>query len=29
METDGRSFQVRLSHPAKTNGVPRLPHEHD
>ena len=28
METDGRSFQVRLSHPAKSNGVPRLPHEH-
>jgi hypothetical protein len=29
METDGRSFQVRIAHPEKTNGIPRLPHEHD
>ena len=29
METDGRSFQVRIAHPEKTNGIPRLPHERD
>lgn len=29
METDGRSFQVRITHPEKTNGTPRLPHERD
>ncbi len=29
METDGRSFQVRIGHPEKTNGIPRLPHERE
>lgn len=29
METDGRSFQVRIGHPEKMNGIPRLPHERD
>ena len=29
METDGRSFQIRIAHPEKTNGIPRLPHERD
>lgn len=29
METDGRSFQIRIAHPEKTNGLPRLPHERD
>ena len=29
METDGRSFQVRIAHPEKANGIPRLPHERD
>lgn len=29
MQTDGRSFQVRIGHPEKTNGTPRLPHERD
>lgn len=29
METDGRSFQVRIAHPAKKEKIPRLPHERD
>jgi hypothetical protein len=29
MQTDGGSFQVRIGHPEKTNGIPRLPHERD
>ncbi len=29
MQTDGGSFQVRIGHSEKTNGIPRLPHERD